>query len=154
MPPTQVDKRNFYLALSIVEGQKIASTAGFSVPSPEVQEHEIMDTISKWVVLTSLGIFETVQHCSDWMTEVVKIHNNLDDDEIESTKNVILSFGMALVSHLVDNDLLILPENVTAVSSPTSDGKAIFNLLTFVVSDEDEITDEDYEYYEEDEEDE
>lgn len=153
MPPTQVDKRNFYLTLSIVEGQKLASTAGFAVPSPEVQEHEIMDTISKWVVLTSLGIFDTVQHCAGWMTEIVKIHNDLDDDEAESTKSVIQSFGMALISHLVDNDLLLLPENVTAVSNPTTDGKTIFNLLTFVVSDEDEETDYD-EYLEEEDDDE
>ena len=40
---TPVDKRNFYLALSILEGQKLASTAGFSVPSGDVQESEIMD---------------------------------------------------------------------------------------------------------------
>lgn len=142
MTTTPVDKRNFYLALSILEGQKIASSAGFSVPSQEVQESEIMDIISKWLVLTNLGVFQTVQDCSDWMMEVVKVHNDLDDDDIENTKNVILSFGMALVSHLIDNEMLILPE-LPPREVDTTKGSAIFNLLTFIISDEED--DEEYE---------
>jgi len=145
MPPTPVDKRNFYLSLSIMEGQKIASSAGFSVPSPEVQESEIMDTISKWVVLTGLGIFETVQNCTDWMMEVVRIHNDLDDEDAESTKNVIQSFGMALVSHLIDNEQLLLPEIPVTERSGSINASAIFNLFTFVIDDDEEELDEEEE---------
>lgn len=144
MGKSPVDKRNFYLALSILEGQKIASSAGFAVPSQEVQESEIMDTISRWLVLTNHGIFQTVHDCSEWMIEVVKIHNDLDDDDVENTRNVILSFGMALVSHLVDNDLLLLPDEPPR-DLDTSKGSAIFNLLTFIVDsdvDDDEEEDE------------
>lgn len=135
MGSSPVDKRNFYLALSIMEGQRIASSAGFSVPSQEVQESEIMDTISRWLILTNLGIFQTVQDCTDWMMEVVKLHNDLDDEDIENTKNVILSFGMALVSHLVDNELVVLPE-AAPKEVDTSQGSAIFNLLTFIITDD------------------
>lgn len=150
MGSSPVDKRNFYLALSIMEGQKIASSAGFSVPSPEVQESEIMDTISRWLILTNLGIFQTVQDCTDWMMDVVKIHNDLDDDDIENTKNVIMSFGMALVSHLVDNEFVLLPE-APAREVDTVKGSAIFNLLTFIISDDDAELEE---YEDEEEEDE
>lgn len=152
MSTSPVDKRNFYLALSILEGQKIASSAGFAVPSQEVQESEIMDTISRWLILTNLGIFQTIQDCSDWMMEVVKIHNDLDDDDLENTKNVILSFGMALVSHLVDNEFLLLPEE-PAKDIDTSKGSAIFNLLTFIITDEDD-EDESYDLEDEEEDDE
>lgn len=154
MGKTPVDKRNFYLALSILEGQKIASSAGFAVPSQEVQESEIMDTISRWLILTNHGIFQTVHECSDWMMDVVKIHNDLDEDDIENTKNVILSFGMALVSHLVDNDLLLLPEEPPR-DIDTSKGSAIFSLLTFIATSDEEGSDdedEDGEYEEEDDE--
>lgn len=143
MGSSPVDKRNFYLALSIMEGQRIASSAGFSVPSQEVQESEIMDTISRWLILTNLGIFQTVQDCTDWMMEVVKLHNDLDDEDIENTKNVILSFGMALVSHLVDNELVVLPETAPR-EVDTAKGSAIFNLLTFIITD-DEEGEEEYE---------
>jgi len=143
MGSSPVDKRNFYLALSIMEGQRIASSAGFSVPSQEVQESEIMDTISRWLILTNLGIFQTVQDCTDWMMEVVKLHNDLDDEDIENTKNVILSFGMALVSHLVDNELVVLPESAPR-EVDTTQGSAIFNLLTFIITDDGD-SEEEYE---------
>ena len=135
MAMSPVDKRNFYLSLSIMEGQKIASNAGFAVPSAEVQESEIVDTISKWVILTGLGIFDNVKQCSDWMIEVVKVHNNLNSDEVESTQNVLMSFGMSLISHLVDNDLLELPE---APQAPVSDlnRESLLNLLSFKIDDE------------------
>lgn len=152
MSTSPVDKRNFYLALSILEGQKIASSAGFSVPSQEVQESEIMDTISRWLVLTNLGVFQTVQDCSDWMMEVVKIHNDLDESDLENTKNVIMSFGMALISHLVDNDYLLLPEE-PAREVDSSRGSAIFNLLTFIITDEGD-EDELYDLEDEEEDDE
>lgn len=154
MGNSPVDKRNFYLALSILEGQRIASAAGFAVPSQEVQESEIMDTISRWLVLTNHGIFQTVHDCSEWMMDVVKIHNDLDESDIENTRNVILSFGMALVSHLVDNDFLLLPEAPSREVDVVK-GSAIFNLLTFIASsDEDDEDDEEYDedYEEEDEE--
>lgn len=102
-----------------------------------------MDTISRWLILTNLGIFQTVQDCTDWMMEVVKLHNDLDDEDIENTKNVILSFGMALVSHLVDNELVVLPETAPR-EVDTAKGSAIFNLLTFIITD-DEEGEEEYE---------
>lgn len=151
MATSPVDKRNFYLALSIMEGQKIASSAGFAVPSTEVQESEIMDTISRWLILTNLGIFQTIQDCSDWMMEVVQLHNDLDEDDLENTKNVIMSFGMALMSHLVDNEMVLLPEEPPA-DIDTSKGSAIFNLLTFIITDDDE--EELYDLEDEEEEDE
>lgn len=147
MGSSPVDKRNFYLALSIIEGQRIASSAGFSVPSEEVQQSEIMDTISRWLVLTNLGIFDTVHSCADWMMDVVKLHNDLDESDISNTKNVIMSFGMALISHLVDNDLLLLPEK-SDYDSDSIKRSAIFNLLTFIV---DEDSDDEEEEEEEDE---
>ena len=151
MGTSPVDKRNFYLALSIMEGQKIASSAGFSVPSTEVQESEIMDTISRWLILTNMGIFQTIQECSDWMMEVVKVHNDLDDDDLENTKNVIMSFGMALMSHLVDNEMILLPETPPR-EVDSSKGSAIFNLLTFIITDDEDEEPYDLEDEEEDDE--
>lgn len=101
-----------------------------------------MDIISKWVILASMGIFETTQNCAEWMMDVVKVHNDLDDDELANTKNVILSFGMALVSHLVDNDMLLLPERAGA-SLVKENGLSIFSFLTFATNDDEEEDDED-----------
>ena len=105
---TPVDKRNFYLALSILEGQRIASSAGFSAPSQEVQESEILDTIRKWLILTALGVFENIKDCASLMMEVVKIDNSLSAEELDSTETALVSFGMGLITHLVDSELLSL----------------------------------------------
>ena len=105
---TPVDKRNFYLALSIVEGQRIASSAGFSSPSQEVQESEIMDNIRKWLILTSLGVLENIKDCASLMMEVVNLDSSLSEKELESTEAALISFGMGLVAHLIDSDLLML----------------------------------------------
>jgi hypothetical protein len=85
-----------------LEGQRLASVAGFSAPSQEVQESEIMDTIRKWLILTALGIFENIKDCSELMMEVVKVGDYLSDEELDSTETALVSFGMALISHLID----------------------------------------------------
>jgi hypothetical protein len=135
---TPVDKRNFYLALSILEGQKIASTAGFSSPSEEVQESEIMDVIRKWLVLTTIGCFDNVKECADWMLDVVKTNNDLTESELENTKNVLVSFGMGLISHLIDSDILVLP-NDTEELSMSSETAATFITLMTVIAEEDDL---------------
>lgn len=126
---TPVDKRNFYLALSILEGQKIASTAGFSAPSQEVQESEIMDTIRKWLILTALGIFENVKDCASLMMEVVKLADNLTDSELQSTEDALVSFGMGLVAHLVDSELLSLVSDSDEIEMDPYAAKDFIDML-------------------------
>ncbi len=126
---TPVDKRNFYLSLSIIEGQKIASTAGFFAPSQEVQESEIMDNIHKWLILTALGIFENVKDCASLMMEVVKLDNGLSDFELQSTENALISFGMGLVAHLVDTELLTLASDFEEVEMNTQAAKEFIDML-------------------------
>lgn len=127
---TPVDKRNFYLALSILEGQKLASTAGFSVPSGDVQESEIMDIIRKWLVLTAIGVFDNVKECSDWMMEIVKVHQDLTEDELERTKDVLVSFGMGLISHLIDGDILCLPEQIDEIEMSKESAAQFISFMT------------------------
>lgn len=129
---TPVDKRNFYLALSILEGQRIASSAGFSAPSQEVQESEIMDTVRKWLILTALGVFESIKECAELMMEVIKIDNSLTKEELESTETALVSFGMGLVAHLVDSDLLsLVSEDTELEMSPRAASEFIAMLKSF-----------------------
>jgi hypothetical protein len=135
MSTTPVDKRNFYLSLSIIEGQKLASSAGFSVPSGEVQESEIIDTIRKWLVMTAVGAFDHVKECADWMMEIVQIHNDLDDDDAESTKNVLVSFGMGLISHLVDNEILGINTDLEEVEMTPEAAATFISMMTSIEED-------------------
>lgn len=142
MSMTPVDKRNFYLALSILEGQKIASTAGFSSPSEEVQESEIIDVIRKWLVLTSVGVFDHTKVCTEWMLEVVQESNDLTESEIENTRNVLISFGMGLISHLVDSELLEIQTENSVVPMDPETATTFITLMTAVHDNEEEDDDE------------
>lgn len=133
---TPVDKRNFYLAMSIVEGQHIASSAGFSIPSQEVQESEILDTMRKWLILTALGVFDSVKECASLMMEVVKLTNDFTDEEHDSTENVLVSFGMGLISHLVDADMLSLISDSDEIEMDAKSARNFIDMLHNLVEDE------------------
>jgi hypothetical protein len=135
---TPVDKRNFYLALSILEGQRIASAAGFSAPSQEVQESEIMDTIRKWLILTALGIFENIKDCAELMMEVVKSTNDLTDEELDSTETALVSFGMGLIAHLVDSDMLSLVSESDELEMDPKAAQSFIMMLRNMTEDDDE----------------
>lgn len=135
---TPVDKRNFYLALSIVEGQRIASSAGFSVPSQDVQESEIMDTMRRWLILTALGVFENVKECASLMMDVVRLTNDFTEEEEKSTEDVLVSFGMGLISHLVDSDMLSIVSDSDEIEMDDRSARSFIEMLQNLTDTEDE----------------
>jgi hypothetical protein len=141
MSASPVEERNFYLTLSILEGQRLAQSVGFSVPSPEVQEHEIIDTMQKWFVLSTSGILDIIKECSSWMIQLLREHNNFDEVTLANTQNIITSFGVGMVAHLIDQEVLSIDEGSLNVED--LDNLAISSILGFMLSsDEDEDLDE------------
>jgi hypothetical protein len=142
LPSSPVEQRNFYLTLSILEGQRLAHSAGFSVPSVEVQESELLDIIQKWLILSSIGALDGVKECSDWMMDMLEESNEWEDEDIDNTKNIISSFGVGLISHLIDNEVLLI--NKDSVSDQVKTNFTDFMGL-FVTMDEDYDDEEDEE---------
>lgn len=150
MASNPVEERNFYLTLSILEGQKLAHAAGFSVPSPDVQEHEIIDTMQKWFVLSNTGVLHHLKECASWMITVLRENNDFDEATLKATENIITSFGVATIAHLIDQDIISIDE--TAVD-PSVTEKTMESLVGLMLAaalddldyDEDEEEDEDYE---------
>lgn len=101
-----LEKRNFHLALSITNGQELAHLSGFSVPSEDVQKQEIMDIITKWLTLHTLGILEEVHKCADWVMETTRKVRDFDDEQAEASRIYITSFFIATLIHLLDSQLL------------------------------------------------
>jgi hypothetical protein len=133
MTPTPVDKRNFFLALSVSDGQALANTVGFSIPSQEVQQNELIDVVQKWMTLAAVGIVDQVRTCSDWMSEAVDIFQNLGDDEIENMKSVLVCYSVALLSYLIDNEFLELAVQENAELDPDR----LSRLLNFLTQSDD-----------------
>jgi hypothetical protein len=150
MASNPVEERNFYLTLSILEGQKLAHAAGFSVPSPDVQQHEIIDTMQKWFVLSNTGVLHHLKECASWMITVLRENNDFDEATLKATENIITSFGVATIAHLIDQDIISIDE--TAVD-PSFTEKTMESLVGLMLAaalddldyDEDEEEDEDYE---------
>lgn len=106
MPATPVDKRNFFLSLSVADGQALANSVGFAIPSMEVQKHELVDTVQKWITLAALGIVDQVRECTSWMTEAIVQFQDLSEDELANTRSVLTCYSVALLSYLIDNDYI------------------------------------------------
>lgn len=150
MSSIPIDERNFYLTLSILEGQKLAHSAGFSVPSPDVQEHEIIDTMQKWFSLSNTGVLHHIKECASWMITVLKENNDFDEATLKAIENIITSFGVATIAHLIDQDTITLDETVR--HGPSIE-KSMGSLVGFMLAAA--LNELDYEEYdEEDEEDE
>jgi hypothetical protein len=106
------DKRNFCLMLSTPSGQDFAKNMGMTPPSEEVQEMERRLIDDQWELLHEFGIFDEISESVDWFTEVISSNMDMTDmptpEALEGSKAVLISFGMALIQKLVENEMVIL----------------------------------------------
>ncbi len=98
---TNIDKRFFYLMLSVAHGQEYAKSMGFSAPSKDVADVEIQDVYSRWGVFTLEGVHEEIDQCVDWFLEF--LNQGSPNKELSEVMQALLTaFGMSLVNHLLD----------------------------------------------------
>ena len=106
------EKRNFCLMLSTPSGQAFAKNMGMTPPSEEVQAMERSLIDDQWGLLHDFGIFDEISESVEWFTEVISTNMDLGDmpppEALEGSKAVLVSFGMALVQKLVENEMVIL----------------------------------------------
>lgn len=96
------DKRMFYLMLSPTEGQKYADIMGYSRPSEDVQELEVMDVMARWVTLHKTQILEDIMETADWFVEFLEKSDKLSSpsDELKAALTV---FSASLLNRVMDN---------------------------------------------------
>lgn len=116
-----VEKRNFFLMLSIVEGQRLAYEAGFSIPSEDVQKEELMDVIKKWLILSASGILDGVKKCVSWAVET-NIIEGITEKEMEQMLDALTAFSVGMLSNLLDNKYLMLSPDL----EPSEEGATGF----------------------------
>lgn len=101
----------FYLMLSATEGQYFANTMGFSIPSEDVQELEIMDVLSHWMILATSGTIDEIKEAAVWFVDFLESNDKIlspSDDFV----NALSVFSIALIHKLLENGNigLILPK--------------------------------------------
>lgn len=94
--------------LSPSEGQGFASDLGFSMPSDDVQEAETLDVISRWAVITAMGLLEDILESSDWLCELQDGIAQQSDEVKHAFHKTITSYGVALVNKLLDSGKIMI----------------------------------------------
>ena len=108
-----IDKRMFYLMLSPTDGQKYAEVMGFSPPSVEVQELEIIDMLLRWSFLVNSGVMDCVSEASDWFLDLI-IEEGKIPIPYDAFKSILTSFATAMLNTLIDNELIgVVVDNET-----------------------------------------
>lgn len=110
-----IDKRNFYLMLSMYLGQDLAKQHGFTGTSSDVKAKEQEWVSEQWEMMYELGVFNEVVESVEWFSEVLTkgMMDHSDDAPqtdalVEQTKTIILAYGVALVQKLLMNEKIAL----------------------------------------------
>lgn len=100
-----IDKRMFYLMLSPVDGQNFANAMGFSPPSIEVQEMEIMDILYRWAFILRSGVMDVINENIDWFITLLELEDKISSP-IDEFKAALTSFSIAMLNTLMDTNLV------------------------------------------------
>lgn len=106
-----LDKRLFYLMLSIGQGQEFANFMGFSNPSDDVQQAEIFDIASRWALFVNQGILDSIEESSNWILDLLEKTDKLVNPK-EDVIPFFVAFGVSLLNKMLEggNISLILDE--------------------------------------------
>ena len=97
-----IEQRMFYLMLSATEGQQFARSMGFSTPSEDVQELEIMDVLSRWVMVSKSGVLDEIREASNWFVDFLESSDKINSPS-EDFVNALTVFSIALVNKMLEN---------------------------------------------------
>lgn len=102
---SSIEKRNFYLMMSAVEGQKFAAEMGFARPSEDVEEVEIEDILTRWAVFLHYGLLHEIEQAAEWFTEFLLETGKIDSDEKEFV-SLLTVYGIAALNKIMDSEKL------------------------------------------------
>jgi len=102
-----IDKRMFYLMLSVAEGQHYAQEMGFPPPSEEVQEQEQMDVMYRWGIFVATDVYSQIVETAEWLTTFLEHFDKLGS-EAEQLREVLTVYGVALTNKLIDSEKMTI----------------------------------------------
>lgn len=106
-------QRKFYLYMSPFEGHNLAQSYGnFELPSNDVVAEELKDILKMWLTVQASSIGTVLSDSAWWMLRVLDEHNRMGAEESMETLDRFVSFGMSLISQMLDLDLITLNEDV------------------------------------------
>lgn len=104
---TSLDKRNFYLRMSTVEGQTFAADMGFAYPSADVEEEEHKDVLTRWAVFMHYGLLKEIEQSSKWFTQFLKKTEKVaPETNSEDFQSLLTIYGVAMLNKIMDAEKL------------------------------------------------
>ena len=97
-----VDKRLFYLMLSIGQGQEFANFMGFSNPSNDVEQAEIFDVASRWALFVNQGILESIDESANWVLDFLEKSDKLVNPK-EEILPLFVAYGVYLLNKMLES---------------------------------------------------
>lgn len=97
-----VDKRLFYLMLSIGQGQQFANFMGFSNPSGDVEEAEIFDVASRWALFVNQGILDNIEESATWILDFLEKSDKLVNDR-DDVLPFFVAYGVSLLNKMLES---------------------------------------------------
>lgn len=97
-----VDKRLFYLMLSIGQGQEFANFMGFSNPSNDVEQAEIFDVASRWALFVNQGILESIDESANWVLDFLEKSDKLANPK-EEILPLFVAYGVSLLNKMLES---------------------------------------------------
>ncbi|NDB56997.1 hypothetical protein EB001_00865 [bacterium] len=97
-----VDKRLFYLMLSIGQGQEFANFMGFSNPSNDVEQAEIYDVASRWALFVNQGVLESIEESANWVLDFLDKSNKLSNPK-EEVLPLFVAYGVSLLNKMLES---------------------------------------------------
>jgi len=107
-----VDKRLFYLMLSIGQGQEFANIMGFSNPSSDVEQAEIYDVASRWALFLNQGVLDSIEESANWVIDFLEKSDKLSNAK-EEILPLFVAYGVSLLNKMLEsgNVSIIIDEN-------------------------------------------
>lgn len=97
-----VDKRLFYLMLSIGQGQSFANFMGFSSPSSDVEQAEVFDIASRWALFVNQGILENIEESASWIIDFLEKSDKLVNDR-DDILPFFVAYGVSLLNKMLES---------------------------------------------------
>ena len=97
-----MDKRLFYLMLSIGQGQHFANYMGFSSPSDDVEQAEVFDVASRWALFVNQGILDSIDEAANWVLDLLEKSDKLVNSK-EDIIPIFVSYGVALLNKMLES---------------------------------------------------
>jgi hypothetical protein len=114
MTVTDTSRRNFYLMLSVPQGQELANAAGFTPASDEVALKETEEITKKWVLLSQHGVLDSSIEGAEWFYDVLiksidGLLDRLPEEEEEEVRSRLIasfaSFGIAMAYKMLSEGI-------------------------------------------------